>query len=293
MLTKKYMPKITSYAVALLLFTSSIYSQVTITIGNGTGSGTSSPIASWYNSSATESIYTGTEIGTTGNITKIGYTKASGSSTTNPSVKVYMKTTSAADLGTASYAIGSQNFSNYTLVFDGQLPNTASTGLMEITLTTPFSFTSTAQNLSVLIVGTTCISSGRPQFRYTTTATRMSAGHNDGSIGCGGSSSFTFNSSFSPVLERPNLTMTLAALSTPDFQNQNEIAVAVHGNTLEAASPTNKIKSILVFDITGRRIAASDFNSNTAIMDVNLAKQMAIVKIITENNLEITKKIIL
>lgn len=280
------------FITAFLINTSLLQSQSIITIGTGTSSGTSAPIASFYNSSASESIYTGTEIGSAGNITKIGYQKASGASAIDPNVKIYMKTTSLSTIGTASYSLGTQNLSDYRLVFDGELPNTSATGTMEVVLATPFSYTSTAQNLAVLVVGTTCIPSGRPQYKYTTTPSKMAASYTDGSIGCGGTSSFDQNSAFAPVWERPNITLTLSALSTDKFEN-NRVIIVAHNNKLQITSDKIAMKKIVLFDLTGRKISGIEVNSNEAVLDLTVSNQIIIAKITTENNSTITKKIIL
>ncbi|WP_294821130.1 GEVED domain-containing protein [uncultured Flavobacterium sp.] len=203
--------------------------QGTATIGSGTGSGTSVPIASWYTSSATESIYLGSEIGITGSITRLAYNKASGAGIISPNVKIYMRVTTAANVGTASYSIGAANFSQYTLVYDGTIPNSNSSGWMELNLT-PFQFLDTSKNLSVIVVGATCISSGRPQYRNTTTGSRMCGTWSDG-YQCGSAAAWDASKSFSPVLERPNIRLTLGAATlcsgTPSPGNTVSSAASV------------------------------------------------------------------
>jgi len=278
---------------AIMLATTSMIAQ-TITLGNGTSSGTSAPVASWYNSSATESIYTGTEIGTTGTITKISYQKASGSSTIEPNVRIYMKATELAAIGTATYSIGGSNFSNYTLVYDGTIPNATPSGTMEISLQTPFFFTDGSKNLSVLVVGSTCISSGRPQYRYTTTPSKMSAGFTDGSIGCDGTNTWNSTSSMSPVWERPNLVLTLqSSLSLGEtISAKDDVQVLIQNGQLQVFSEKTIISEITVFDLSGRKLAAIKSNSETTTIDLNLAKQVLIVQIKTADNHIINKKII-
>lgn len=164
-----------SYYIAfLLLFSLMLKAQTVVPIGTGTGSSTSYPIYSIYNYSATECIYLGSEMNNnTGMITKLAYEKASGSSTTAPAVKIYMKTTTQTGVNNGSsspYAIGT-GFNDYTLVYDGTLPNGTATGWMEVTLGTPFVYSSTSQNLSILVVSSTYISSGRPSYKITSTGT--------------------------------------------------------------------------------------------------------------------------
>jgi len=178
--------------------------QTPVIIGAGTGSSTSYPIYTFYYNSASESIYTGTEIGTTGTITKLAYQKATGNSTTAPAVKIYMKTTSLATVGSNNYTIGTTGFAGYTLVYDGTLPNSTTTGWMEVTLNTPFAFNHTTGNLSVLIVGTTYISSGRPAYTYTSQpdGRKTAYYYNDSTV-------WSASSSMAPVLERPNVSLTI------------------------------------------------------------------------------------
>ena len=280
------------YILLLLLFPMHNYSQTVITIGNGNNSGTSAPIATFYNTSATESIYTGTEIGMVGGITKIGYYKNSGASTTNPYVQVYMKSTSLATIGTVAYVPGVQNLSEYTLVYDGEFPNYNTSGLLEVNLSRPFNFTDTSKSLSVLVLGVTCIPSGRPQYRYTTTPTKMAATYNDGAIGCGGTIGFTESATFSPVWERPNLTLTMSALSAETF-DASGVAVFVNNNQLQISSGNSAIKNIELFDLTGRKLSFSEINSKEAVINPDIPNQVVIAKITAENNTVITKKILL
>jgi hypothetical protein len=281
------------FSVCMLTLTS-MQAQITITLGNGTSSGTSSPVASWYNSSANESIYTGTEIGSTGTITNISYQKASGSSTIEPSIKVYMKLTETAASGTAAYTIGSSNFSNYTLVYDGNLPNSSTSGAMEIALQTPFAFSDLSRNLSVLVIGSTCIESGRPQYRFTTTPSRMSAGFTDGSIGCGGTNSWTPDSRMLPVWERPNLILRVTPLLSIGEKtiDKNDVQILIKNGQLQAFSKKVAISEMTVFDISGRKLAAIKNDSETALLDLNLTKQILIVQVKTADNTIINKKIV-
>lgn len=279
---------------AIMLTATGMVAQTTITLGSGTSSGTSSPVASWYNSSATESIYTGAEIGMAGTITAISYQKASGSSTIEPNVRIYMKATELAAIGTVTYAIGNDNFSNYTLVYDGTIPNATSSGTMEITLQTPFSFSDASKNLSVLVVGSTCIPSGRPQYRYTTTPSKMSAGFTDGSIGCDGTITWTSASSMAPVWERPNLILTMQSwLSVGENSlSKNDVQVFAQNGQLQVISEKVLISEITVFDLSGRKLAKAQGNSETIAIDLKPSKQVLIVKIKTADNRITNKKIL-
>lgn len=277
-----------------VLFTGLIKAQTTITIGNGTASGTSAPVASWYNSSATESIYTGTEIGATGTINKIAYQKASGSAVTEPYIKVYMKMTATETMGTTPYVIGTTNFNTYTLVYDGNIPNAAVSGNMQITLQTPFVFSDSSKNLSVLVIGSVCISSGRPQYRYTTTPTKMSAGFTDGSIGCDGNNPWTYSSNMAPVWERPNLVLTMdAVLSVEENEfDANDLQIFIKERKLEVISQKSNIAEVTVFDLAGRKLADNKGNTATVVMDLPFPNQILIINVKTTDHKVFHKKII-
>jgi len=207
--TKNYQSYFTRVLLLMLLLsTKSILAQTMVTVGTVSTSGSSNyPVATFYNYCASECIYTGTEIGTTGSITKLAYNKTAGTNiTTNPAVKIYLKTTTATTLGNNSYTVGT-GFSGYTLVYDGTLPNIATTGWMEVTLTTPFTYSSTSQNVSVLVIGTTFISSGRPNYNITS----VSGGDRRTGYYTSDSAAWTSSSSMATAVDRPNIRLTLAS----------------------------------------------------------------------------------
>lgn len=208
---KNYICKYLIVILLSLLGLNIATAQTPVTIGTGTGTTTSYPIYPLFNYSATESIYTGTEIGSAGTITKLAYQKTSGSSTTAPAIKIYMKTTAltAVTTGTSTYTIGTTGFAGYTLVYDGTLTNNGTNAWMEVTLNTPFAFTDISTNLSVLVVCSTYISSGRPNYTYTTQTAGRKTGYyyNDSTM-------WSSSSSMAPVLERPNIRLTLTPPAT-------------------------------------------------------------------------------
>ncbi|KOS08088.1 hypothetical protein AM493_20080 [Flavobacterium akiainvivens] len=267
-----------------------LYGQTNITVGDGTGSGTFGPIASWYESSATESIYTGNEIGVSGEVTKLAYQKASGNSTTEPQVKIYMKQTSQAVIGQADYSIGATAFAGYTLVYEGTMPNNSTTGWMEVTLQTPFTV-SAAQNLAILVVGSTCIESGRPQYRYTTSqGNKMSAGYDDGSIGCGGNNPWTSASVMEPVWERPNVRLAFGTLSAEGFTTANSL-LYTEGGKLHFKSAV-EVSSIAVYDVLGREVySLKGINSTDVVLSALTAQnQVLFVKVTDAYNRTLTLK---
>ncbi len=272
------MKRITFLALSTLL-TSFGYCQTSVVIGEGTGSGTYAPIASWYNSSATESLYTGNEIGISGNITQLAYQKASGNSDTEPMVKIYMKETNQTVIGADDYSIGDNDFAEYTLVYDGTIPNNVTSGWMEVTLQTPFSF-SASQNLSILVTGTTCIESGRPQYRYTTSqGSKMSAGYDDGNIACEGDNPWTAASIMEPVWERPNIRFAFGTLSNKNFSAVNS-KVYNENETLKCVSET-VISEVVIYDCLGKEINALKEINNTEVLlqGVPRSNQLLLIKV--------------
>ncbi|GLB53075.1 hypothetical protein NBRC110019_21150 [Neptunitalea chrysea] len=191
----------------LTFFANWAQAQYDVSIGLGTSTQYYSPINRWFNNSASEILYYGSEIGVTGTITDIKFDKASGSnSVTIDEVFIYMKTTSA----TAVTAAPDQT--TYTLVYQGAYPND-NTGWIGVTLDTPFAFSDASQNLSVLVVKSyQSYTSDRPYYSYTTTsASTMAYYQSDGSAWSNGGS---MNSSSN----RPNVQFTLsgvAACSSP------------------------------------------------------------------------------
>ncbi|MEO0092355.1 MAG: choice-of-anchor J domain-containing protein [candidate division WOR-3 bacterium] len=135
-----------------------------IIIGTGTSSAATYPIYRFYNYSVHEAIYLQSEIGYYGDLTHLAYYKASGTDV-NPidSVKIYMKHTSDTALSAGAYSLD-----DYTLVYEGQFPNNATEGWMEITLTTPFRYNN-VENLQILVLkGYQAYISTYPYWRYTT-----------------------------------------------------------------------------------------------------------------------------
>lgn len=284
--------KLLNCAFIILVSATALHAQTTVTVGTGSGSGTSAPIASWYDSSATESIYTAAELNTTGYITTLAYQKASGNSTVTPSVKIYFKTTATAATGTTNYTIG-EGFNGYTLVYDGTLPNNTTTGWMQVTLQTPFALTANT-NLSILTVGSTCIESGRPQYTYTTTSgNKMSAGYNDGSIACGGTNPWNATSNMSPVWERPNIRLSITnQLSTGAIgKPNNTIAVYNNAGKLTVRSANTALKNIIVYNVQGRELYSTALNGTDVVLDALAPTgQLMLVKVTDTNNVTTTTK---
>ncbi len=134
-------------------------------IGTGTSTMNSMPVHYDLNSAA-EFIYTSSEMGSAKDIAKLAFYKGSGNNTTqNPqNVSIYMKNTTTTSLATGTYSL-----SGYTLVYSGAFPNNATSGWMEVSLLTPFTYDGT-NNLAVLVSQTVGPNFGwwQPTWRYST-----------------------------------------------------------------------------------------------------------------------------
>lgn len=116
------------------------------TVGFGSATNYQAPLNRNYNYSASELIYLNRELGFSGKIASIGINKVSGTDTAAVSnVSIYMKTTTDTVVTTTASTTG------YTLVYNGSVPNNATSGWMNVNLTTPYDYSGTG-NLAVLVV---------------------------------------------------------------------------------------------------------------------------------------------
>lgn len=134
----------------------------------GTGTSTDNTMPIHYDlTAASEFIYASTEMGSAKDITKLAFYKGSGNNTTQEpqNVSIYMKNTSISTLASGSYSL-----TGYTLVYNGAFPNNATSGWMEISLITPFTYDGTS-NLEVLVsqtIGPNFQTFQAPNWRYST-----------------------------------------------------------------------------------------------------------------------------
>lgn len=144
--------------------------------GTGTTSTTGSTgppfsTASGYSYSASEQIYTGTELATSGIISQIGFYKQSGNNDAVDDVSIYLKTTTNTEVSTAVDTAG------YILVYKGAFPNSA-TGWYSVPLSKGFQLNHLSQNLAVLVVkGYQASSSNPPLYRRVLTAKANSSSY--------------------------------------------------------------------------------------------------------------------
>lgn len=162
---KNYTRALTWGALLLTMPLLTTAQATNVDIGTGTGTTDNSPIQRFYDYSASELLYLGSEIVNNGMITGVGFYKGSGSTTTTiDSVYIYMKTTTATALTTMTSMTG------YTLVYAGAFPNTVASGwcTVDFNAVSGFAYGSNTDNLSLLIVKPyQAALSTRPFWRYT------------------------------------------------------------------------------------------------------------------------------
>ncbi len=185
----------------LILSTVASIMATTVTIGTGTSS-QYYPIDRLYNYSAAEIVYLQSEIGMSGSINRLAFQKVSGTDI-NPilDVSIYMKQTTATTLATGDYSTA-----DYTLVYTGPFTNTATTGWMEVTLTTPYTYSNT-QSLSILVVkGFQQWTSSCPYWGYTaTTDSKFRYDYDDDAA----------PTTLTQSLNRPNIQLNIVPLEGP------------------------------------------------------------------------------
>ena len=142
-----------------------------VTIGSGTSTNAYLPTYAYYKYSLTEQIYTASEIGGAGTITKVAF-KVSNSKSTTRTVDLYLKHTTKTAFSSKT---GWETLSSSDKVYSGSVTFNAS-GWTTITLSTPFVYNGTSN----LIIGMddntgsyVSSSSNSPQFYvYSTSANR-------------------------------------------------------------------------------------------------------------------------
>lgn len=229
-LTSKGMaPAFKKLLLAFVLFcatTSFIKAQTTVTIGTGTDNQRTSPINRYYNYSASEIIYSGSEIGSNGIITHIGFEKASGDNTvTIDQVMIYMKTTTSATV--SNYV----DAADYNLVYDGAFPND-NIGWMTVELDTPFVYPATSDNLAVLVVRPyqQYVDPSYPYYAYTTTSGNTNSYYQDDY------DLWTSTEYMSANTNRPNVQFTMNALADCVAPTDQPTGLTVSGDSSSAIS---------------------------------------------------------
>ena len=159
----KYLINVSIFCIISLF---NFVKATTVEIGTGTST-QRQPFGMLYGYERSAAIYTSTEIGTTGNITSLGF-NVSSSVNEDCNVKIYLKTTTSTTLSASTWAT---MISGATTVYNGSV-NFSSTGWNTIALTNSFGYT--GDNLLVLIETnyTGSGASSYPYFRYTSSTSK-------------------------------------------------------------------------------------------------------------------------
>ncbi|HNX00422.1 MAG TPA: hypothetical protein PKK33_03540, partial [Candidatus Cloacimonadota bacterium] len=202
------------------------------------------PIDRYYNYSSFETIYLQSEIGTQGTINSLAFYKSSGTDVNAiTTVTIYMKHTTSTTLATGTYST-----TGYTQVYSGSYTNSATSGWMEVTLSTPFLYNNT-NNLQILILkgNQSYLSSGYPYWSYTTTSStyRTRFNRNDDSQ----------PTSLAQSYNRPNIRLSIAPPVTPasfaiNVTNLDFGTVLVGANGIRTFTLTNSGGTALTGNIT-------------------------------------------
>lgn len=223
-----------------------------VTIVNGTATSASAPLAYGSPYSANEAIYLGSQITTTGSISRVAFDKVEGSIVAPiENVVIYFKTTTATEL-----TAGTLDTTGYQRVFKGSLTNNAATGFMEVALSQAFAYTSNTSNLAVLVLrngGATSSTSGQqPKYRYGFTTGRNSTRRYTGATALTSATSLTVSTALA------NMRLTFG---TPQATQaaRNTLAVSLYPNPaagkITLQLPTvRQVARVQVMDLLGRAV---------------------------------------
>lgn len=261
-------------------------SQVSFTTTGGTisdvtiGTGTSTqgyPLNCYYGFERSASLYTASELGKTGSISKLGWYPTVTTSYNIP-VKIYIKHTTATSITATSWA---NMISGATLVFNGTMNGTTANVWKEFVLSTAFEYSGGSNNLLILVEtnygGTGTGSSTGARYRYSSSSKRHMYVRADNSAPTG-------NGTISN--NRPNIRITITTRGSQPSNRDNDSSFdRMNLNTSLSSvtafpNPTNgmvTIKSseliytIEVFSIAGKKVAILDnlMGVDTQIIDLS------------------------
>ncbi len=151
----KTRPRLTTRQLCLsavcLFGLSAAYAQTTVTVGTGTGSTPNAPTYGYYNYSYSQTIYTASDISTSGGgmgtITKIRYYHKNGNLNNTTNWTIYLGHVAQNNFASQSDWV---SLANMTQVFTGTVTSPGNDAWMEITLDTPFPYNGT-DNLVIAV----------------------------------------------------------------------------------------------------------------------------------------------
>lgn len=259
-----------------------INAQQEVVVGTGTSSWYYTPITRLFENGASETLYDGADIGVAGTINAVGWNIVLNPyATTTGNVKIYMKeTTNSTVASTASLA-------GYTLVYSGNVDNDV-LGWQNIPLTTSFSYTDPAKNLSVLVVhasGNYTLSV--PQYSYTAVAGKTGYYY---SI----SSPWTESSAMIATPNRANIKLYFSNLSTVEIADKS--AIRYYPNPVKDVlniTASNDISATEIYSLEGKLLKSSRQKGKEVKVDFSDVKiGTYLVKVGMKNGEEKSLKII-
>lgn len=166
--------RLTAVAAAMLL-ASTAWAQIEVPAGNfNAGTNGRKPFGTWWGYERSAMIYTAAEIGTTGNLTRVGFYLNSVSAPGAAATKIYLKRVSNATFAAATTVAAEEM--GATLVYDATIPASSFTPntWVSVPLTAPFAYDGTS-NLEVIVETNTSVTGNETStgkvFRYSSTGT--------------------------------------------------------------------------------------------------------------------------
>ena len=148
-----------------------------VAIGTGTATNSNSPWNAFYGYSYVQTVYLGSEISASGNITSVQFYYAGASLSSSDSIDLYMGVTSKNSFASTT---DWEPLTNLTPVFSGLLTGYTVPGWITITLTTPFPYDASLGNLIIAADENKDGFDGSTRFQGTTIGTnRILAYSND------------------------------------------------------------------------------------------------------------------
>lgn len=255
--------------------------QQQITIGAGTSYWYYSPITRLFENGASETIYDGSEIGTTGTINSIGWNIVSNPyAVTTGNVSIYMKMATQNTISTPTSTAG------YTLVYSGNVNNDV-VGWQNITLTTPFQYSDSTKNLIVLVVHASGnYTLGPPNYSYSNVPDKSSYYY---SI----SNAWNDTRTMISTPNRTNIRLNFSTLSTVEIDGKN--ALKYYPNPVKDIfniSGNQTITSLEIYNLSGQNILNQKFDNKD--ISVNLSRLTSgnyIAKVIYKDGSSKTMKV--
>jgi chitodextrinase len=262
-------------------------SSTVVTVGTGTST-QGYPINCYYGYERSAALYTASEVGQTGSISKIGWYPTLTTSYNVP-IKIYIKQVTSTSITSSTW---STITSGATLVYSGTMAGTTANAWKEFTLSTPFNFTGGSYNLLVLVEtnygGSGIGTSTGAKVRYTSSTKRHMYIRADNTAP---TAKGTVNN------YRPNLRLTIGGAKQIDVDfTEQESTTPISHSVFAFPNPSNgsnvtlkstyEIRGIQVFDITGKMVLSVPGNSSVEQeLDIyNLNAGLYLIRVIGDEN---------